>query len=445
MALYDNKHWLLSHIRDSFISTDDTSICELVMVREDIPKHLRLSGAKCYPGIDDDSDEDSQSYDIQMDRDFGHRHRSNTAQRLEKMDQARKRFQKINHIKLEGVPVIMSDKDISELFEKKDLNKNIKPIIRQSLLSEQLEKSPQLPKNPFKEYAKFNGHEQYDEPVRKYRIFMCMLNDKERSYPRQITVVSSATVKEFIGLICYKYASENPTHNLKEDITKYGLFITEDDDGEVDMDFPCLDSTEPISKFDFSSLCLVELRPCDLIRHEPIGKVFDKKIVDNTELNKVEQQRIAEDLARMKRHTTAMEAPLYQLYKVYIVNRVTANTEIHLGISGDKIEIDPVLPSKSAIRLLNRQRAESHSMDNIAWCDINDRKGNKTTFTLIYSPNSSFSDSSNVIFKKHEFEAETTIADSVVKKINNILELRTSNARKEYLAYRERKSMRKKK
>lgn len=28
MALYDNKHWLLSHIRDSFISTDDTGECQ---------------------------------------------------------------------------------------------------------------------------------------------------------------------------------------------------------------------------------------------------------------------------------------------------------------------------------------------------------------------------------------------------------------------------------
>lgn len=156
---------------------------------------------------------------------------------------------------------------------------------------------------------------------------------------------------------------------------------------------------------------------------------------------------------------------LFFLWRVYIVNRVTANTEIHLGISGDKIEIDPVLPSKGASRLLNRQRAESHPMDNIAACNICDHKGNKTTFTLIYSLNSSFSDSSNgnyyqllidfiniyiiflllVTFKKHEFEAETTVADNIVEKINHILELRTSNARKEYLAYRERKSMKKKK
>lgn len=26
MATYNNKHWLLSHIRNSFISTDDTGI-----------------------------------------------------------------------------------------------------------------------------------------------------------------------------------------------------------------------------------------------------------------------------------------------------------------------------------------------------------------------------------------------------------------------------------
>lgn len=52
-------------------------------------------------------------------------------------------------------------------------------------------------------------------PVRKYRIFMCMLPKEERVYPMQVTVICSATVEEFIGLICYKYATENPNHSLK--------------------------------------------------------------------------------------------------------------------------------------------------------------------------------------------------------------------------------------
>lgn len=33
MATYNNKHWLLSHIRNSFISTDDTGIFDFWLHR----------------------------------------------------------------------------------------------------------------------------------------------------------------------------------------------------------------------------------------------------------------------------------------------------------------------------------------------------------------------------------------------------------------------------
>lgn len=38
MATYDNKHWLLTNIRNSFMSTDDTGMCEIVMAGENFPK-----------------------------------------------------------------------------------------------------------------------------------------------------------------------------------------------------------------------------------------------------------------------------------------------------------------------------------------------------------------------------------------------------------------------
>lgn len=57
-------------------------------------------------------------------------------------------------------------------------------------------------------------------PVRKYRIFMCMLPKEERMYPLQVIVTAAARVLDFIGLICYKYASEHPDHNLKS-VTSY--------------------------------------------------------------------------------------------------------------------------------------------------------------------------------------------------------------------------------
>jgi len=34
-------------------------------------------------------------------------------------------------------------------------------------------------------------------------------------YPLQLAVTVTARVLDFIGLICYKYASEHPEHNLK--------------------------------------------------------------------------------------------------------------------------------------------------------------------------------------------------------------------------------------
>lgn len=42
-----------------------------------------------------------------------------------------------------------------------------------------------------------------------------MLPREDRMYPLQVVVTVTARVLDFIGLICYKYASEHPDHNLK--------------------------------------------------------------------------------------------------------------------------------------------------------------------------------------------------------------------------------------
>ncbi|KAI4483045.1 hypothetical protein M0804_008100 [Polistes exclamans] len=460
MALYDNQHWLLSHIRDSFLSTDDTGMCEMVMLGEDIPKEMKSNGTlQCYPGMEESDDEDldalAESYDIQMDMELSHRQRSNTAQRLEKMDLERKKAAKIKHVKWEHKPNLLSLAEQSKLFQRKDFRKkNTTTNKRHSFLSEQIGKCPNLPQNPFTDFAKFDGNAQVGIAIRKYRIFMCMLPKEERTYPLQIVVVATAKVLEFIGLICYKYASEHPNHNLKEDITKYGLYITEDD-GEVDWDFPCLDPGEVISKFEFTTLGLVEMKPSDRARHNTIRHI-ETEVNEELEGKDKEQEEVAKDLAKMEGHTTAMEAPLYQSYRVYIINKVRAKTEILLGISGEKIEIDPVITGKGASRFWNRQRAVSYHIDNIAWCEITENKGSKTIFTLVYTPHSSTLDSlsasssqthslhQSASFKNHDFEAYSVTAEEIVKKINHILELRSSTSRKEYLAQKERKAARRK-
>ncbi|XP_028522153.2 target of rapamycin complex 2 subunit MAPKAP1 isoform X2 [Apis cerana] len=390
-------------------------------------------------------------FNINIDMEYSHRERTNTAQRLEKMDLEREKAAKIS-VKWKNDSIVPVTQQ-SELFQRKDFRKKTGQTKRYSLLSEQLEKCPNVPQNPFIEYAKFDGSAQVDIPIRKYRIFMCMLPKKQRTYPLHMIVLATAKVLEFIGLICYKYANEHPDHPLKDDITRYGLYFTEDD-GEVDWDLPCLDPKETISKFEFTTLGLAEMKPSDRARHNMFSWVELRSEEDFLE-GQNEEQEVAEDLAKMEGHTTAMEAPLYQSYRVYIINKVRTKSEIYLGISGEKIEINPIITGKGAGRFWNRQRAVSYQIDNIAWCEITETKGSKTIFTLVYTPRSSTSDilvssgqmqslHQSASFKNHEFEADSMTAEEIVRKINHILELHNSTSRKEYLSQKERKATRRK-
>lgn len=99
----------------------------------------------------------------------------------------------------------------------------------------------------------------------------------------------------------------------RTEIKQYGLYITEDD-GEIDSAFPCLDPCETISKFEFTTLGLIEMKPSDKARHNAISTV-EKKNVEDPEVKNKEQEEVANDLAKMEGHTTAMEAPLYQSYR----------------------------------------------------------------------------------------------------------------------------------
>lgn len=56
----------------------------------------------------------------------------------------------------------------------------------------------------------------------------------------------------------------------------------------------------------------------------------------------------------------------------------------YLGISGEKLEIDPVQQKSSKFTLV-RQKAVSYPMDSIAWCEITDFKTHKSSFRIMYS------------------------------------------------------------
>ncbi|XP_066997080.1 target of rapamycin complex 2 subunit MAPKAP1 isoform X2 [Anabrus simplex] len=373
------------------------------------------------------------------------------------MDQDRKKAARIKHIKWEMNSATLTDYERVDLFERKDFRNKMKEshnVKKISLLAEQLENCPSVPRNPFLEFAKFDGNAQVGIPTRKYGIFMTMLPQAEKNYPLYVVVLASARVLDLIGLVCWKYTMEHGENVLGDNVERYGLYIAEDD-GEVDWDFPCLDPKETISKFGFAYLALVERNTKDSpedSRTEDGQREELDVIFHGTKINKVQQQEV-EDLQKMKGHMSAMEAPRYQSYRVFIINKVRAKTEIQLGISGEKVEIDPVIQQKVSAKFWNRQKPVSYDMECVAACDLTDTKSNgRSTFRLVYhhASNSAGAEQASSLhnhsalasYKHHDFEADHRTAEEIVQKVNHILELSSSVRRREYLALRERKSHR---
>ncbi|XP_038111533.1 stress-activated map kinase-interacting protein 1 [Culex quinquefasciatus] len=490
MATYNNPHWLLSHIRNSFISTDDTGLSETVMLLEDLPhqyaklhkqavRERELGGDDgqqmgsgksfesfyCYPGLDESDEEEmdslSQSYEIQMDQDIGfHRQRSNTAQKLERLEIARRKASKVKNIKYESAVQRSEGGEDDELFVRKDVREGED---RTSMLSKQLETFPTVPQNKFLEYAKYDGTSQTEVPTKMFKIFLMLLPEEhqQRSYPMPVCVTAKANIQDFIGLICYKCSLAHPDVSLKS-VKHYGLFMSEED-GEIDLDFPALDVREPCSKFCFTHLALAERRPSDQRTRSmtsDLGEVSTPIALSPEETppseprGMTDQQR--EDLVKMIGHTSKLEAPLYRSFQVLIVHKARLKTEVQLGISGDKLEIDPI-QQKSA-KFWPRQKAANHSMDSVVHCSITERKSSKATIRIVYSA-APFSQSLSVagselvtqsptirqqqqqqtpqsLFKHYDIETDPVAAQEIVEKINNILEVRSSPVRREYIASR---------
>lgn len=394
----------------------------------------------CYPGLEENqSDEDeidtlSQSYDIQMDPDIGlHRQRSNTAQKLEKMDMARRKAAKIKNIKCDDHSA--SSTTISSNSSDFFVRKEVIPIdfteIR-SLLSDQLKQCPKQPQNKFLEYAKYDGTAQTGIPTRTIKIFLTMLPENRKNYPMQVCVTATAKIQEFIGLICYKCSIQFPDIILNS-VRNYGLYITEED-GDVE-DLPPLDLKEPCSKFCFSHLALVgrklsESLPNRTDDYRAMSMTSDSEDIKAALIaeNKAKSEQESEDLARMLGHTTMMEAPLYRSYRLQIMNKPLFKTEIQLGISGEKVEID-LVPQKNP-KFWSRQKAVSHSMESIACCEILENKSSRSTFRICGIPNT---------FKNYDFETDYNTAQEIVEKINNILDVRSSATRRDFLASKEKR------
>lgn len=134
-----------------------------------------------------------------------------------------------------------------------------------------------------------------------------------------------------------------------------------------------------------------------------------------------------------------MEAPLYRSYRLKILTKGLFKSDIQLGISGEKLEIDPVQAQNS--KFWSRQKAINHNMDMIVWCEIiDDSSVHRVCFRIVYSPTADGQPSSPVqhsnisTFRHYDFLTDAVMAKEIVEKVNHILDVRSSNYRREYLS-----------
>jgi len=430
----------------------------------------------------------SHSMDILADMDFAsHRGRSNTAQRLEKLKRDRHRESNIKNIQWKQAEIEVDDPD--GIFEKRQVmaDSDVKNK-RQSSLSVQLQQFAMTPHNPFSDYARFDGKATPNVPTRKLGIFLSMVDDAERAYPMGVIPLSSAKVSEVIGLICWQYTMQDRQPPLSDNLHLYSLYIAEDD-GEVDYEFPPIDKREPISKFGFGRLALVVndtpttadiAKPSLTVTVNLLDHGFTKVEVDSDTIKLAEildivlerrrirpEQKIRYTLERESEHGRALDLGLplsamdtysfclvrenstrgvpvsediprcmsamaeslcshqYKAFNVIMKSKHIFQHDVQLGISGEKVEIDP--SGSNSRRPFQKHKHVTYTMERIAKCELLDTKpSGKSSFRITYLGKE------NRDLRHHDFESDLETTQEIVKKISNILEMRFSPFKQEH-------------
>lgn len=512
MAFLDNPAIILAHIRQSHVTSDDTGMCEMVLIDQDVDLEkcqlALVPGSSCGSTgscslneggssvTDNHTCDLSQSMDITSSWDFGIRRRSNTAQRLERLRKERQNQIKCKNIQWKERTSSQSADDLGSLFEKRDFKDRPKTTGTKSTLSLRLEQCPQQLNNPFNEYSKFDGKGHIGTTAtKKIDVYLSMQIGQDKVHPMTVVTIANARVHDLIGLICWQYTSEGREPKLNEIVTAYCLHIAEDD-GEVDTDFPPLDSNEPIHKFGFSTLALVEkysspglasrqslfvrinaahgfsLIPVDSLKvtmKEILQKALKKRKGSQKgsgpmyRLEKQTEPNISVDLDSTLESQGTLEFCLvrenssrgeesseedppidittvqdmlsshhYKSFKISMIHKLRFTTDVQLGISGEKVEIDPVTNQKASTKFWIRQKPISIDSDHLCACDlVEERSPSHAIFKVTYL--------SNHDYKPLYFESDAATVNEIVLKVNYILESRASTTRADYSAQKQRK------
>uniref|UniRef100_H2RTX8 Target of rapamycin complex 2 subunit MAPKAP1 n=1 Tax=Takifugu rubripes TaxID=31033 RepID=H2RTX8_TAKRU len=477
MAFLDNPGIILAHIRQSHVTSDDTGMCEMVLIDQDVDLEkcqvALVPGSSNYMSTGSGSFNEggnnvtdphacdlSQSMDITSSWDFGIRRRSNTAQRLERLRKERQNQIRCKNIQWKDRSSSQSVEDFGSLFEKRDFKDRQRTTGTKSTLSLRLEQCPQQLNNPFNEYSKFDGKGHIGTTAtKKIDVYLSMQMTQEKLHPMTVVTIANARVHDLIGLICWQYTSEGREPKLNENVNAYCLHIAEDD-GEVDTDFPPLDSNEPIHKFGFSTLALVEKfsspglasRQSLFVRINAahgfsLIPVDSLKITMKEILQKALKKRKGSQKGSGSRGEDSSEEdpPIditsvqdmlsshhYKSFKISMIHKLRFTTEVQLGISGEKLEIDPVTSQKASTKFWIRQKPISIDSDHLCACDlVEERSPSHAIFKLTYL--------SNHDYKPLYFESDAATINEIVLKVNYILESRASTSRADYFAQKQRK------
>lgn len=504
MAFLDNPAIILAHIRQSHVTSDDTGMCEMVLIDHDVdlekfnPSSVTGDSGSEIQGSNGETQGYvySQSVDITSSWDFGIRRRSNTAQRLERLRKERQNQIKCKNVQWKERNASCSAEELSSLFEKKNFRVKSPHSGKQSLLSVRLEQCPLQLNNPFNEYSKFDGKGHVGTTAtKKIDVYLPLHTSQDKLLPMTVVTIANAKVHDLIGLICWQYTSEGREPKLNDNVNAYCLHIAEDD-GEVDTDFPPLDSNEPIHKFGFSTLALVEkysspglaakqslfvrinaAHGFSLIQVDSM-KVTMKDILQKAlkrrkgsqrgsgpqyRLEKQSEPNVPVDLDCTLESQSTLEFCLvrenssrgeeiseedpqidiatvqdmlsshhYKSFKVSMIHRLRFTTDVQLGISGDKVEIDPVTNQKASTKFWIKQKPISIDSELLCACDLAEEKSpSHAIFKLTYL--------SNHDYKHLYFESDAATINEIVLKVNYILESRASTARADYFAQKQRK------
>ncbi|XP_070781078.1 target of rapamycin complex 2 subunit MAPKAP1 isoform X4 [Enoplosus armatus] len=465
MAFLDNPAIILAHIRQSHVTSDDTGMCEMVLIDQDVDLEkcqlALVPGSSCGSTgsgslseggssvTDGHACDLSQSMDITSSWDFGIRRRSNTAQRLERLRKERQNQIKCKNIQWKERTSSQSVEDLGPLFEKRDFKDRPRTTGTKSTLSLRLEQCPQQLNNPFNEYSKFDGKGHIGTTAtKKIDVYLSMQMAQEKVHPMTVVTIANARVHDLIGLICWQYTSEGREPKLNENVNAYCLHIAEDD-GEVDTDFPPLDSNEPIHKFGFSTLALVEKysSPGLASRQSLFVRInaahgFSLIPVDSL---KVTMKEILQKALKKRKGSQKGSGPMYRLEKqtepnvaVDLDSTLESQSTLEFclvrenSISGEKVEIDPVTNQKASTKFWIRQKPISIDSDHLCACDlVEERSPSHAIFKLTYL--------SNHDYKPLYFESDAATVNEIVLKVNYILESRASTSRADYFAQKQRK------